>query len=176
VAGAASPWPATVFEQVHPAMGSKVRQAAIAALGPPRVPGEVAWDLYAGIGETTEALAREGYAPESVEIDPRAVALARTRGTAGPRREVGDVAEVLGRLTRPGVVVMNPPRGGLDQRVATALARSGARRLAYISCDPATLARDLARMADRFRVTGLTAFDQFPQTAHVETLAVLEPR
>jgi 23S rRNA (uracil1939-C5)-methyltransferase len=176
LAGASSPWPATVFEQVHPAMGAVVRQAALAALGAPEGTAEVAWDLYAGIGETTDALAEGGYRAESVEIDPRAVTLARTRGVAGPRREVGDVAVMVGRLSPPGVVVVNPPRVGLHERVAAALARTAARRLAYISCNPATLARDLARLADRFRVVGVTAFDQFPQTAHVESLAILEPR
>lgn len=176
VAGSATPWPATVFEQVHPAMGRAVRRAAAEAVGGPAHPGEVAWDLYAGIGETTTMLAEAGYRVESVEIDPRAVHLARERATSAARREVGDVAQVVGRLSNPGAVVVNPPRAGLDQRVATALVAAVPRRIAYVSCDPATLARDLARMTDTFRLTTVTAFDQFPQTAHVETLAVLERR
>jgi 23S rRNA (uracil1939-C5)-methyltransferase len=61
----------------------------------------------------------------------------------------------------------------MDQRVTAALERLGPRRVAYISCDPATLARDLARMPG-FRLSALHAFDLFPQTAHVESVALLE--
>lgn len=174
VSGAATPWPATVFEQVHPAMGHVVRRAAVEAIGRPAHSGEIAWDLYAGIGETTAMLAEAGYQVESVEIDPRAVQLARERAGVEARREAGDVAHVVPRLSSPGVVVVNPPRAGLDERVVVALGAAVPRRIAYVSCDPATLARDLARMAGSYRLTSVTAFDQFPQTAHVETLAVLE--
>jgi 23S rRNA (uracil1939-C5)-methyltransferase len=73
-------------------------------------------------------------------------------------------------------VVANPPRAGLARPVVAALAGGPALRVAYVSCDPATLARDLADLVGQgpFRLAGLTAFDLFPQTAHVETLAVLE--
>jgi 23S rRNA (uracil1939-C5)-methyltransferase len=84
------------------------------------------------------------------------------------------VEAVLPELEPPDLVVTNPPRTGMDAAVTAALERLRPERMVYISCDPATLARDLARLP-RFRLTGLAAFDLFPQTAHVESVAVLEP-
>lgn len=170
VAGAGEAYPATVFEQVHPAMGDRVRAHAIAALGP--VGGRRVWDLYAGIGETTVALAQAGASVESVESDRRAVAEAEARGPAA-RRHAARVEHVLGELGAPDLVITNPPRIGMDARVTEALDRLRPERVVYVSCDPATLARDLTRMP-AFRVAGVRAFDLFPQTAHVETVAVLE--
>jgi 23S rRNA (uracil1939-C5)-methyltransferase len=170
VAGVPEPFPATVFEQVHPAMGDKVRAFALAALG--EVDGRHVWDLYAGIGETTSALVLAGATVESVESDPSAVAEAEARGPAA-RRHVGRVERVLGRLRRPRLVITNPPRTGMDERVAAGLERSAPERIVYISCDPATLARDLTRLPS-YRLVVATAFDLFPQTAHVETVAVLD--
>jgi len=170
VAGRDDPFPATVFEQVHPTMGDRVRAFAVEALGP--VSGKAVWDLYAGIGETTATLAAGGARVESVESDPRAVAEAETRGPAA-RRLAGRAEDVMGRLSRPELVITNPPRVGMDVRVTGELERVAPERIVYISCDPATLARDIARLP-RYRLAALTAFDLFPQTAHVETVAVLE--
>jgi 23S rRNA (uracil1939-C5)-methyltransferase len=169
-AGNDQPYPATVFEQVHPAMGDRVRAHAVAALGD--VGGRHVWDLYAGIGETTAALAAGGASVESVESDPRAVAEADARGPAA-LRHVGRAERVVGRLRRPDLVITNPPRTGMDQRVTAALERAAPRRIVYISCDPATLARDLTRLPG-YRLGAALAFDLFPQTAHVETVAVLD--
>jgi tRNA/tmRNA/rRNA uracil-C5-methylase (TrmA/RlmC/RlmD family) len=75
------------------------------------------------------------------------------------------------------VVVLDPPRGGIGAAAAEVLARLPARRLVHLSCDPATLARDVAVFLARgWRLASLHGFDLFPQTPHVETLAVLEPR
>jgi 23S rRNA (uracil1939-C5)-methyltransferase len=69
--------------------------------------------------------------------------------------------------------VLNPPRAGVDARVTRALESSAATRgIVYVSCDPASLARDLARLPS-WRVESVTAFDMFPQTAHVETVVAL---
>jgi 23S rRNA (uracil1939-C5)-methyltransferase len=170
VAGSSEAFPATVFEQVHPEMGDAVRAFAIEVLG--EVTGRTVWDLYAGIGETTALLARGGARVESVESDARAVAEAESRGP-GARRLTGRVEDVLGQLKRPDLVVTNPPRTGMDQRVTEALERLAPVRIVYISCDPATLARDLTRLPG-YQVGRLQAFDLFPQTAHVETVTMLE--
>lgn len=167
-------WPATVFEQVHPAIGGLVRAAAVESLG--TIAGVHAWDLYAGIGETTRALAERGASVESVEHDGRAVGLAEGVGPLGPRRLVGQAEDLVGQLAAPDVIVTNPPRAGMASEVVATVAASGASRIAYISCDPATLARDLAGLTPGYQLAQLLAFDQFPETAHVETLAVLEPR
>lgn len=174
VAGSADPFPATVFAQVNPAVASAVRRAALDALGP--VSGARVWDLYAGIGESTAALADAGAQVASVERDPRAVRHAVGVGPAGPDRRVGDVADHAPRLPAPDLVLTNPPRLGMEESVTAVLRESGAGRLVYISCDPATLARDIGRLSPAYRLADLTAWDQFPQTAHVECVATLERR
>ena len=171
IAGAGEAFPATVFEQVNPQMGDQVRSFAVQQLGD--VAGRRLWDLYSGIGETTLQLIRLGATVESVELDRRAVAEAEARGPAA-RRHVGRVEDVLRELHPPDMVIVNPPRTGMDVRVTADLSRLAPQRVVYISCDPATLARDLQRM-DRLRLASVQAFDLFPQTSHVETVAVLEP-
>jgi 23S rRNA (uracil1939-C5)-methyltransferase len=170
MAGADGPYPATVFEQVNPAMGDRVRAHAVEALGP--LTGRRVWDLYAGIGETTAALVQGGALVESVESDRRAVAEAERRGPAA-RRHAARVEHVLAELRPPELVVTNPPRTGMDARVVEAFERVQPGRVVYVSCDPATLARDLTRLPG-YRLTDVRAFDLFPQTAHVETVAVLD--
>jgi 23S rRNA (uracil1939-C5)-methyltransferase len=108
-----------------------------------------------------------------VELDRHAVAEAERRGPPA-RRHSGRVEDVLPELKRPHLVITNPPRTGMDERVISGLKRVRPERLVYISCDPATLARDLQRLVS-FRLVLVQSFDLFPQTTHVETVAVLEP-
>lgn len=184
VAGARDTYPATVFEQVNPEMGDTVRGYALERLG--AVAGHHVWDLYSGIGETTAALLSAGATVESVEADPRAVGLARSRARKslkipgdgkfppGIGCQVGRVEETLKKLRDPAFIVANPPRIGIASAAIDQILERNPRRLVYISCDPATLARDVARLASRFRVVAVQAFDLFPQTAHVESVAVME--
>jgi 23S rRNA (uracil1939-C5)-methyltransferase len=175
VAGSGQAFPATVFEQVHPAMGDRARLAAFSALGD--VAGRHVWDLYAGIGETTRLLLDGGASVESVESDARAVRLADARGPSPAdrvRRHAGRVEDILATLSAPALVITNPPRIGMDERAAAALRQRRPARIVYISCDPATLARDIVRLGDAFRVHSVEAFDLFPQTAHVESVTVLD--
>ncbi|MEO8449634.1 MAG: hypothetical protein ABI647_07585 [Gemmatimonadota bacterium] len=178
VAGGESTFPATVFEQVHPAMGDRVRRYVVDSLGP--VKGLLGWDLYSGIGETGEMLAARGASVESIELDRRAVEEAIRRNGAGAavRPIVGKVEDEVGKLAAPDFVVANPPRAGMDARVIDALRRSRPRAIRYISCDAPTLARDVKRLqapgGPVYRVTDIRAFDLFPQTAHVETVLGLE--
>jgi 23S rRNA (uracil1939-C5)-methyltransferase len=82
--------------------------------------------------------------------------------------------DALGTLPLPDAVVLNPPRAGLHWDVTLRLTSQPVARVAYLSCDPATLARDLSRMIVNYRIAAVKAFDLFPQTAHVETAVVLE--
>lgn len=184
VSGDRELFPATVFEQVHTDLGDRIREDAVQRLGV--VADRHAWDLYAGIGETSARLARLGATVESVELDRRAVEYAEGCEVAGVaagtiRRHVGRVEELVARLAPPAVVIANPPRAGMEGEVAAALIARRPERIVYISCDPATLARDLGRLAGTtgatggsFTVTQVQSYDLFPQTAHVETVAVLE--
>jgi 23S rRNA (uracil1939-C5)-methyltransferase len=115
-----------------------------------------------------------------VDADRSAIAWAERQPVptgVPPTYLAGRVEEVLHRLPEPDLVMLNPPRGGAARRVTQTLERFGqagrVRRLAYVSCDPATLARDLTRLPS-YRLRRVTAYDLFPQTAHVETLALLE--
>ncbi len=174
MAGAREAFPATVFEQVNPVMGDLARTAALDALG--AVAGRHVWDLYAGVGDTTDRLAAAGATVESVEADRRAVAWADGHGAGRPTvvRHTGRVEELVRELRPPALVVTNPPRAGMDESAVAGVAACAAQRIAYVSCDPGTLARDIARMGAAWRLARVQGFDLFPQTAHVETVAVLE--
>jgi len=103
--------------------------------------------------------------------------VAEARGpAAGVTRIAGRVEHVLGRLHLAQAIIVNPPRTGLGEAVTSRLSDLPTSRLVYISCDPATLARDLSRLAPAYRLDAVQAFDLFPQTAHVETVARLERR
>ncbi|MBM4186566.1 MAG: class I SAM-dependent RNA methyltransferase [Gemmatimonadetes bacterium] len=179
VAGASSSYPAAAFEQVHPAMGETVRAVAVAALGD--LTGAVTWDLYAGVGDAS-ALMLAGGARRvvSVERDRRAVEEAERRGPAEVERIAGQVERVIGSLPRADAVYLNPPRVGMAAAAVDGVRAAAPSRLVYVSCDPATLARDLGRFGAptgslaRYRLVSARGFDLFPQTAHLETVAVLE--
>ena len=173
VAGPATGFPATAFEHVNPEMGLLARRWAVEQLGDVR--GAVVWDLYGGIGDTAAQLAERGAQVVSVDADEQAVDWARRRAAARPIRFIAAKAEdVLATLPAPHAVVVNPPRAGLHWNVTLRLMGEPVARLVYISCDPATLARDVQRLSVNYRLAAVRAFDLFPQTAQVETVAVLE--
>ncbi|HEU4801235.1 MAG TPA: hypothetical protein VFS94_11470 [Gemmatimonadales bacterium] len=176
VAGPDSGVAAAAFEQVHPAVAWMARAFALDRLSAGE--GDVVWDLYAGLGDTSRALAKSGATVTSVESDPDAVAWAEHHGDDGLaiQRRTGRAEREVQSLPDPDLVITNPPRTGMDGGVVDEIARRAPRRMAYISCDPATLARDIARLGASWTLTGWRAFDQFPQTGHVESVALLEPR
>jgi tRNA/tmRNA/rRNA uracil-C5-methylase (TrmA/RlmC/RlmD family) len=176
---------AGAFWQGHPAAADTLASAVTAGLGP--ASGEVVLDLYCGAGLFAGALA-PAVGPEGtvigVEADPTAVRDARHNLREWPWARVhkGDVATVLGRRGQPGalprarLVVADPPRSGLARQVIEYLgaAENGAGRFAYVSCDPATLARDIGLLTARgWALDRLRAFDAFPMTHHVECVAIL---
>ncbi|PYO63538.1 MAG: hypothetical protein DMD70_03675 [Gemmatimonadetes bacterium] len=164
---------ATAFEQVNPEMGSIARGWAVEQLGDVR--GAVVWDLYGGIGDTAVELAERGAQVVSVDADEKAIDWARQRAAPRPVRFIAGKAEdVVPTLPEPSAVVVNPPRAGLHWNVTLRLTGQPVGRFIYVSGDPATLARDLHRLSATYRVTAVRAFDLFPQTAHVETVAVME--
>ncbi|HEY7193991.1 MAG TPA: hypothetical protein VH439_09655 [Gemmatimonadales bacterium] len=171
VAGPATGFPATAFEQVNPGMGAVTRRWAVEQLGD--VKGQTVWDLYGGIGDTAALLVERGANVVSVDADEKAVTWGRERLPAA-RFIAARAEDILASLPPPHAVVVNPPRGGLHWDVSLRLTSAPVAKLVYISCDPATLARDLARLNVNYTVTAVRAFDLFPQTAHVETVAVLE--
>lgn len=171
VAGPATGFPATAFEQVNPGMGMLTRRWAVEQLGD--VKAQTVWDLYGGIGDTAALLVERGANVVSVDADEKAVTWGRGRLPAA-RFIAARAEDVLPSLPAPHAVVVNPPRSGLHWDVSLRLTSEPVSKLVYISCDPATLARDLARLNVNYVVKAVRAFDLFPQTAHVETVALLE--
>jgi tRNA/tmRNA/rRNA uracil-C5-methylase (TrmA/RlmC/RlmD family) len=170
---------ARAFWQVHPAAPDVLTGAVLAALRP--APGEVALDLYCGAGLFTGALA-EAVGPSGTVIgadsDRAAVRDARhnLRQVPWARIRAGDVATVLaaGGWPPADLAVLDPPRTGATRAVIELLCEMPLRQVAYVSCDPATLARDIAVFAESgWRLDGLRAFDAFPMTHHVECVATL---
>ncbi len=169
----------TSFWQVHPELAGALTSAVV-AMGRP-VDGEVWWDLYAGAGLFAAALA-EAVGPEGrVE----AVESASASVTEG-RRALHDLSRVtlhedtVGRWLpaardQPDGVVLDPPRSGAGRAVLESLASTGVTRIVYVACDPVALGRDVAILAEHgYELRGVTAFDAFPMTHHLETVALLE--
>jgi 23S rRNA (uracil1939-C5)-methyltransferase len=165
-----------VFEQVNKKMGERVRRDAIAGLGP--VDGHHVWDLYAGVGNASRRFAEAGATVEAVERDRLAAAEGRRRCRGlSVRWHHGKVETKLERLDPSDRVLLNPPRTGIARQALARLLERRPERVVYISCDPATLARDLRRLVEGkagYGVVSVRAYDLFPQTAHVETVVVVE--
>lgn len=168
------------FWQVHPDAASTLVEAVIAGAGV--TPGDTVLDLYAGVGLFTTFLADEvgdGGTVISVESDRGATRDARRNLHDLP--QVRLVAETVERALRQqllgesaDVVVLDPPRDGAKKAV-DGIVRLAPRRVVYVACDPAALARDLASFAARgYELVDLRAFALFPMTHHVECVAVLD--
>ena len=145
---------------------------------------ETVVELYCGIGTNSLTMAEQAREVIAVEVVPQAVEDARENArrnglAAKTRFECGDAADLASRLeeegVRPQVVVVDPPRKGLASEVVDTVARMGPDRVVYVSCDPATLARDVRRFAALgYAPARAEAVDLFPRTAHVETIVLLQ--
>ena len=162
------------FFQVNVEQAGKLAELAIDALG---LSGrETVVDAYAGVGAFSVLLAPHAARVIGIEEATAAVEDARhnAAGLANVEFLVGKVEDILPRLAvAPDAVVLDPSRTGCQPAVLEALLRLGPTRVAYVSCNPQTLARDLAILSRRFRVESIQPVDMFPQTHHVECLASL---
>jgi 23S rRNA (uracil1939-C5)-methyltransferase len=139
--------------------------------------GDVLLDAYCGSGFFAHAFA--GHFKKIIGLDWNAQAIARARSVAEANEQyicanVSDLITALLSEHGPQTVVLDPPADGLDKQVADALAAARPKRLIYVSCNPATLARDLSRLSEGLEVKAIQPFDMFPQTAEIETVAVLD--
>jgi len=164
------------FWQVHPGAPETLVAAVLEALRPR--PGESVLDLYAGVGLFARFLAEElaAAAVTIVEGDPAAAQHAAAN-VPGATVLAGDVGAVLAGTpaTPVDLVVLDPPRTGAKRAVVEQVVARGPRAVAYVACDPAALARDVAIFAEHgYRLSSLRAFDLFPMTHHVECVALLE--
>jgi len=139
--------------------------------------GKLAWDLFAGVGLFARRLASGFERVVAVESAPASEKALRANlaGTSGEAVS-GDTLAFLHRrkAEKPDLIVVDPPRTGLGAEITAALGAVAAKSLVYVSCDPATLARDLrVLVAGGYRIEALTLADLFPQTFHLETIVRL---
>jgi tRNA/tmRNA/rRNA uracil-C5-methylase (TrmA/RlmC/RlmD family) len=167
------------FWQVHPAAADTFAETVLDFLDPK--PGEWAWDLYGGAGLFAAALASR-LGPTGrvtlVESDPRCDPAGNLADLPQVRVVRGRVERVLGRrgLRNTNLVVLDPPRSGAGAEVVSLIAAATPRAVAYVACDPAALARDVKTFRDLgWHLAKVRAFDAFPMTHHVETIALLTP-
>ncbi|WP_031146603.1 class I SAM-dependent RNA methyltransferase [Streptomyces erythrochromogenes] len=169
------------FWQVHPQAADTLIKAVMQGLMPRK--GEMALDLYCGVGIFAGALAErlgETGAVLGIESTKRAVEDARHNLADFPRVRIeqGKVETVLPKtgITECDLVVLDPPRAGAGKQTVRHVAGLSARRIAYVACDPAALARDLGYFKEHgYKPRTLRVFDLFPMTQHVECVAILEP-
>jgi len=137
-------------------------------------------DAYCGAGFFAHRLAPLFAEVIGIEENEHAVALARRRAGGNERYIAGDVGEYLSEIlashdTGRATVILDPPATGIAPRALDILSATGPSEILYVSCNPATLARDLAILCARYRLESVTPLDMFPQTAEIEVLAVLRP-
>ena len=168
------------FFQINRAQTEKLYQVALDFAG--LTGAETVLDLYCGIGTISLALARRAGQVIGAEIVPEAVAdaqaNARRNGVSNVRFLCGDAGQAAFQLAqegiRPQVICVDPPRKGLAPEVPEVLASMAPERIVYVSCDPATLARDVKRFAALgYQTVSAQAVDLFPRTQHVETVVLL---
>ncbi|HET7449998.1 MAG TPA: hypothetical protein VFJ78_05325 [Gaiellaceae bacterium] len=167
--------PAASFVQVNQGVAAELWRHALARVEA-HAPRTVV-DAYAGSGDASVALASRGARVTAIEADREAAAYCGQRLSSpgmmpGSRSIAGLVEDALPSALPADAAIVNPPRTGLHERASATLEASDTAAVIYVSCNPATLARDLGRMPS-YRVASLRAFDMFPQTAHVETVCEL---
>lgn len=177
------------FYQVNPMQTEKLYAIALEYAG--LTGREIVWDLYCGIGTISLFLARHAKQVYGIESVPQAVRdaeeNAKRNGIENAVFIAGKVEEVLqgvagdgtdaSAVQKPDVVVVDPPRKGCDAKCLETMLRLKPERIVYVSCDPATLARDLRILCDGgYEIGKIRAVDQFGQTVHVETIVLIQKK
>ena len=171
---------APAFYQVNHAQAERLYEKAVQLAG--LTGNETVLDLYCGTGTITLCLARHAKKAIGVEIVPQAIEDAKFNAAQNGMEnaeffcmDAGQAAKMLAdRRTRPDVIVVDPPRKGVSADVIEAISAMAPQRIVYVSCDPATLARDLKLLtAAGYTLQTAEAFDLFPRCAHVEMVVLL---
>ncbi len=168
------------FLQVNPMQTRVLYETAIRFLDPK--PDETIADVYCGIGTISLAIAKHAGKVVGIECVPEAIEDAKKNaalnGVGNAEFLCGLAEDILPSLVkngmRPDAIVIDPPRKGCEEPVLSAIAESGVRRLVYVSCNPATLARDVKILSSfGFCVQSVQPVDMFPHTQHVETVVLM---
>lgn len=146
---------------------------------------EVVYDLYTGTGTIANFVAKDAKqvigveyveaAIEDAKVNSQINAIDNTLFYAGDMKDMLN-DEFMARHTRPDVIITDPPRAGMHQDVVNMLLKIEAQKVVYVSCNPATQARDIGLLDAKYKVTQVQPVDMFPQTHHVENVALLELR
>ncbi len=146
---------------------------------------ELVFDLYTGTGTIANFVARQArqvigieYVPEAIEdakVNAQLNGLDNTLFFAGDMKDILNT-DFISQYGRPDVIITDPPRAGMHEDVVNTILFAAPRRIVYVSCNPATQARDLALLDARYRVTRVQPVDMFPHTQHVENVVLLEIR
>ena len=146
---------------------------------------DIVYDLYTGTGTIAQFVSKNAMKVIGVESVPEAIEAAKENAKNNQidncKFYVGDMKEVftedfIRKNGRPDVVITDPPRDGMHKKVIGQLLDVGAKKIVYVSCNPATQARDLALMTEHYIVTKVQPVDMFPQTYHVENVVLLEKK
>lgn len=167
---------AASFFQVNPLQAENLYQKALALAAP--APTETILDAYCGVGTLSCVFAPHARCVIGVECVAKAIDDARKNaalnGIANASFTVASAETFIHTLPSIDTVLLNPPRAGCDPSLLKALPSLSPKKIVYISCDPATLARDLGLLESvGFKTMSVTPFDMFPQTSHVETVVLL---
>ena len=143
------------------------------------------YDLYTGTGTIANFVARQArkvvgieYVPEAIEdakLNSRVNGIDNTAFFAGDMKDVL-TADFIAEHGKPEVMIVDPPRAGMHGDVVNVILEAEPQRIVYVSCNPATQARDLALLDAKYRVTAVQPVDMFPHTHHVENVVALERR
>ncbi|MCQ2310574.1 MAG: 23S rRNA (uracil(1939)-C(5))-methyltransferase RlmD [Paludibacteraceae bacterium] len=146
---------------------------------------EVVYDLYTGTGTIANFVARQAkkvvgieYVPEAIEdakINAQLNGLDNTEFFAGDMKDVLN-ADFIAQHGKPEVIITDPPRAGMHEDVIKVILAAAPKRIVYVSCNPATQARDLAMMDEHYQVIAVQPVDMFPHTQHVENVVVLQSK
>ncbi len=163
------------FEQTNDAVATELRELVSRSVTPGKA---LLVDAYCGAGFFAHHLAPQFATVIGIEENEHAVEAARRRALENERYLAGDVAALLGEVLAANdldqtAIVLDPPAIGLAPRVVELLQANAPSEILYVSCNPATLARDLAALTKVYTLESITPLDMFPQTAEIEVLAVL---
>ena len=165
------------FFQVNPSQTEKLYSLALEYAG---LSGkEIVWDLYCGIGTISLFLAKKAAKVFGVEIVPEAISdakeNAKINGIENAEFFAGASEDVADSLPKPDVIVVDPPRKGCDEKLLSTILKVLPKRVVYVSCDPATLARDLKILCGNgYTLSKVRPVDQFCHSMHIETVALIQ--
>ena len=173
------------FFQVNTAQAEKLANKASEACSS----AKVIYDLYCGCGTLGLAVKKKGQKLLGIEVVPEAIQSAKINRSLSLDSEEAKECEFIckdvlktdfdsliksGKIDRPDCIIVDPPRKGLDVGVVKKIEQLGAPKICYVSCDPATLARDLKMLAKEYKIIEVTPADLFTNASHIETVVLME--